>query len=441
MLTKKNFHATVPNHRYALVIQGLALLTLLLSGSAAFAAPQVQLSVTASVSNVAVGTVFDYTIQYKCASLTENCAAATVSDVLPAALSSAAADVTMVGSVHTTAQTYTAATRTAKWTFVDPLLAGSTGQLKLSVKFPTGTTADGTQAVNVATMAAPGATPVSSPPVTVTATASNKWTLAKTRLSSGTGAALNEDTVYQLQICSNSSTLNLSNVVLTDVLPAGAVFVSASNGGVYANGNVTYSIGSIAASSSCGSYTLTLRYPSGTFAVGGSVTNTANVTATIPTTSGSGAITPLTASLTHSLSAGVAARTFTKKVSASSATVGQSLSYYFDTANTGNVALTSFSIEDAIPAQMNVTSISSGTSTNNVAPMLAVEYQTSANGNWTPVTGFPRALTSSAYSVAVSSLNLGSGVYITHLRYTFLTVPTAFKSRVAPRLRVSRRRY
>lgn len=396
-------------------------------GQAALAAPQLQLSLSASVSTVAAGTVFTYTLQYQCASLTENCVAATVTDVLPAALSGAAADVALVGSAHTTAPTYTATTRTAKWSFVNPLPAGSTGQLTMSVKFPVGTTPDGAQAVNTATMAATGAAPASSSPVTVTAAATNKWTLAKTRISGGTGAALDQDVVYQLQVCPNGSTLNLGSAVLTDVLPAGAVFVSASGNGTYANGQVVYTLGSLSSASSCVNHNLTLRYPAGTFAVGTNVTNTANLTGTVPTVTGTAAITPLNASLTHPLSAGTAARTFTKKVSASSATVGTSLSYYFDTANTGNVALSNFAIDDAIPPQLNVTSISSGTLSNNVAPTLTVEYQTNANGNWTVLTGYPRTLTSSAYSVTVASLNLGTGVYINRLRYTYASLPPGYK--------------
>jgi LruC domain-containing protein/uncharacterized repeat protein (TIGR01451 family) len=413
----------------------LVVLLGLLCGPLAYAAPQLQLTLTSSVSTVAAGTKFDYTIQYKCASITENCLAATVTDVLPAALSGAATDVTMVGSAHTTAAAYTAATRTAKWTFVNPLPAGSTGQLTMTVLFPTGgVTPNGTTAVNTASMSATGATTATSNPVTVTATAISAWTIAKTRLSGGTGAALDQEVVYQIQTCPNTSQLHLNTAVLTDTLPAGAVFVSASNGGTHANGVVTWTtwgtganINNLLISGGCVTRTLTAIYPSGMFTTGTNVVNAARMTGTVKNVSGEVAITPLTSNLTHSIIAGAAARTFTKKSDTSAPTVGQTVTQYFDTANTGNVALTNFVIDDVIPSAMNVTQIRSGTIGNNVAPTLTVEYQTSANTNWTTVTGYPRALTGTAYNVTVSSMNLGVGVYITRLRYTYASLPTAFK--------------
>ncbi len=63
-------------------------------------AATVSLSKTASVSSVAPGTPFTYFLDYSCSSLTTTCNGVTITDVLPAQLSLAAADVTLVGT-HT----------------------------------------------------------------------------------------------------------------------------------------------------------------------------------------------------------------------------------------------------------------------------------------------------------------------------------------------------
>ncbi len=60
------------------------LLLFLLFGRVAFAAPSLELTMTSSVTTVAVNTFFTYTFNYKCASITENCVAASNSGVFAA---------------------------------------------------------------------------------------------------------------------------------------------------------------------------------------------------------------------------------------------------------------------------------------------------------------------------------------------------------------------
>ncbi len=57
----------------------------------------------------------------------------------------------------------------------------------------------------------------------------------------------------------NSGNADATNVVITDPLPPGSVFVSASGGGAVNGGMVSWNIGMIAANGGSGSVTLTIR--------------------------------------------------------------------------------------------------------------------------------------------------------------------------------------
>jgi len=76
-------------------------------------------------------------------------------------------------------------------------------------------------------------------------------TISKTAVSSIT---TNTNFTYTISYANTGQT-NAANVVIKDPLPSGVTFVSASNGGTFANGVVTWNIGALAAG---GSGTLTL---------------------------------------------------------------------------------------------------------------------------------------------------------------------------------------
>ena len=76
----------------------------------------------------------------------------------------------------------------------------------------------------------------------------------------------------------NLSGSPLTNLVITDALPNGAMFVSATGGGTFANGTVTWNVGNVPANGTA-TFTVTLVLPApGTF------TNTANATFSIANT-------------------------------------------------------------------------------------------------------------------------------------------------------------
>ena len=224
--------------------------------------------------------------------------------------------------------------------------------------------------------------------------------------------------------------VNLNNATLTDTLPTGVTFVGASNGGVFSAGppaTVSWNLGTIALPNNgtdCTAITLTVRYPSGTFTLGtNNVTDTAALTSTLP----GGAVFNPSISLTHSLSSPTYNALVTKKATPATVGVGQPVTFYFEQGNYGNSALLNYALTDAIPAQVDVSQIRSGTSNVNANISLSVEYRTDQNANWTVVTGFPRSLTGTSYNVDVATLGLGAA-RITQLRWVYSSLPVGYQT-------------
>ncbi|MCB8975991.1 MAG: carboxypeptidase regulatory-like domain-containing protein [Ardenticatenaceae bacterium] len=188
--------------------------------------------------DVASGEEFTYYIAYRCASITENCLNTTLTDVLPPEV----VYVDGVGPVgDITAVNYNPGTHTVTVDFVEPLGAGSTGILEITVKFPPGTL-PGTTAVNEATSSTNGGTETSNQ-VTATATGEFEMYIEKNVANDFDDGVIGSQffTNYSLNVCNPDDIggVNLTNVTITDTLPTEATFVSASNGGVYDSGSHT----------------------------------------------------------------------------------------------------------------------------------------------------------------------------------------------------------
>ena len=139
--------------------------------------------------------IFTYRLSYAVSSTTEDAIAARITDILPAELETGASSVELIGSPHTTSTSYTENTRTAEFLFQDPLPAGSTGELKIKVKFTNGSTPHGTAAVNTAVFSASNASDLISNEVTVYAKAQPQFTLSKDFI---TGGVLDGLTTYEI---------------------------------------------------------------------------------------------------------------------------------------------------------------------------------------------------------------------------------------------------
>lgn len=114
----------------------------------AFANVEVFKSINNNLTEVDSGEVFTYKLQYRAASTTTDFFNATLTDPLPAGLEF----VSLNGTVHVDSFNYNPAGNELTIQFVDPLPAGSTGDIEVNVRFKPGVTEDGTVAVNTATI-------------------------------------------------------------------------------------------------------------------------------------------------------------------------------------------------------------------------------------------------------------------------------------------------
>ncbi|GIV87668.1 MAG: hypothetical protein KatS3mg055_0186 [Chloroflexus sp.] len=382
-----------------------------------------------AVVNVALSTDFpvvnsgDWSvinIDYSCSSVTNTpCENATVTVVLPPELASGTGDVQLLGSGTTTS--YNPTTRTATWTFNASLSAGDSGKLELRVRFPAGSTPDGTTATLRAEMRSTTTPPKLSNPLTITARAEPRAVATKTFVS---GGAPDVPTTYQLQVCipnNGSGSLNLTNVQIVDTLPAGVTFVSASDGGTYnsSTNTVTWPATSLTAPSSlCATRTVTVIFPSTTFTVGAEVRNVMDVTAqagsvTLTLTDDDvRRIQPPTPGLGSS------------KSGPTTALVGDTVTYNLSAVNTGTTALTDVIITDPVPPELQVTRIN--VDGGNVSGIrVALEYTTNLNSTFTAVPGSPFTTTSCVNIAPMSgggcaTLTLTAGEQITALRWRYL---------------------
>lgn len=363
-------------------------------------------------------------VDYRCASITSTpCEDVVISSVLPPELARAAGDVQVIGAGATTS--YDPASATARWAFNSPLSPGDSGTFELRVRFPAGSTPDGTVALLRAEIGASNAPPVRSNLLPLTARATARARADKRFVS---GGVLDLPTVYELEVCvpnAGSGALDLSNVVISDRLPSGATFVSASDGGTFnsATNTVSWPAASIlvSAGQSCALRTVTVVFSDVTFDVGNEVRNDMSAQATAL----GGATLSLSDSDIRLIQPPTPGTEFAKNGPAT-AEVGDTVRYSFTERNTGTTALDNHSVVDTIPAELRVSRIFAAGHNLPATLRLQIAYQTSTNPSWTAasVTPFTGAdcinIDPTSGGGCGSSISLAPTEYITALRWTYL---------------------
>ena len=299
----------------------------------------------ASPSFVSAGGTVSFTISIA-NTLGSALTVSSITDALPAGFAYASTTGTAIGTPATSPSA--AATGSIQWTFSPAVsIPASTTRTLIFTATASGTAGTYTNSVSAATSygtLASGATEigVGSPSLTI--------------LKSASVASANPgDPVAYTITYANDSAVNVTNAVITDVLPVGLDFVSATAGGIYSAGTrtVTWTIGSIASGSGTSSVT-----------VNTTVTNPYPGAATIPLVNTAGIASTETSAA--SASAPVFVNTprpqlsIQKEGNVSIAAAGGNVTYTLTYANTGAGPASGVVITDVIPSGWSFSSATAG---------------------------------------------------------------------------------
>jgi uncharacterized repeat protein (TIGR01451 family) len=423
------------------LVAGAAALILCLSTLAANAQPLVKSAIQVDPGNKKqTGQSFGYRLTYNCSSTSGPCLNAEVDDLLPATVqyvSTVPASPTGDVAAINVTPNYLGSGRTrVQFVMINPLPAGNSGDLLVDVRFPNGSTPDGTTAVNTADGINLGAAPgtFTTPPVTVTAVATVQVSLQKTLTTGPANLDLPESYRLRIAVSGNAGSLNLTAVgPVTDTLPAGTVFNGASPAADCQPGCVGTTPATVTWTSPCpvpltaGSncdLQVNVTFPSATFTSGTNVTNSFTADGTPlgkPSQNfGVGQVTHPVTTFVPSPGAG-----FSKNVSGGSPnppTLNQTFSYDLVPSNNGNVPLDNLVVIDTVPVQLQIASVTTG-AYNGLSDFAAgvgvrVSYEkNTAPGVFTLWGSSPNVTTNTPLTAPPPGL--GAGEYITKIRWEY----------------------
>jgi uncharacterized repeat protein (TIGR01451 family) len=372
-----------------------------------------------------VGEIIRYRIRFECSSLTIACGQLEITDVLDPSLTFLPSESSIPSGFSLS---YSAGTVTITkddnnfldGTQFDAVIAG---QVNYDLR-PLPTDID--NEVN-GRIDPPGPTswinanPADAPTITVD-TATVDWTMTKTLISPAVNPTVDTDVTYLLSLCPATAigNVSLSNIDISDVIPVGAVFVSASDGGLEAGGVVTWpSIAGPIEPTACVDRTVTIRYPSSNFTAGVSViTNTASANGTYTGDMG-GTIGPVSIDddpLVHPIDPIREIPDYSKDDTRDPIGISGTGRFVLslDTLAT-NYPSNSIVLMDTMPAELEVTEVTSGSWTDPITGEIVratVQYSSNNGSSWTNFPAQPVfAGTNATYTAPVSN--------ITNVRWVF----------------------
>ncbi len=362
-------------------------------------------TIEGGVTTAQVGDVIRYRIHFACSNLTTPCGPMEITDVLAPGLIYQPPPASSVPAGFSIA--YNAGTRTITITKDDNnLLDGSQYDAVIAVQVdydlrPLPATINNTVNGRIAPTG-PGiwenTNPASAPPITI-GTVTPSWGMTKTLSSPLINPTVNTDVTYQIRLCPTTpppgqGNVPLRNITLTDNLPAGATFVSASDGGTLAGSVVTWPLfAGPLYPPNCLTRYVTIRYNSPPFNIGDNVTNTASADGVYSDSTG-GTIGPVgvgTDPINHPIDPIVEVPSYSKNDTGDP--IGFSGTGRFVlglNTNATNFPSNNLILVDNLPAELQVTTVTSGEWSQAFEHVRAhVEYSTNNGSSYTAFPGQP----------------------------------------------------
>lgn len=386
------------------------------------------------------GATFAYRLTYNCSNTSGPCLNAEVVDLLPPEVqyqSTVPASPTGDVSAISVTNNYMGSGRTrVRFVLITPLPAGNSGDLLINVRFPNGSTPDGTTATNTGDGINLGTSPgtFTTPPVTVTAVATVQVALSKQLNTSPANLDMPESYRLRISVPNANGALNFTAIgPVTDTLPTGTVFNGATPAADCQPGCVGTTPPTVTWTSPCSlpltpggncDVTVNVTFPSATFPSGTNVTNSFTAQGTPqgepPQNLGIGQVTHPVTTFVPSPGAG-----FSKNMASGTPnppTLNQTFSYDLVPSNSGNVPLDNMVVTDTLPVEMQVSSVTTG-AYNNLSDFAAgVGVRVTYEKNTAPAVftlwgASPNTTTST--TLTAPPPGLGAGEYITRIRWEY----------------------
>ena len=358
-----------------------------LASAAGAAQVNLELGLIGPTGRQPTGAGFPVKINYRSASATS----AAVNPVLEVALPPGMRYEAHESSPDIASAVYDGSRGVMVFTFKSPLAAGVSGQLGLTLRFENGTTPDYAVQTLKASFDAANAARVEASE-SVTAEATSRFRVQKYVHS---GGAIDAETSYAIQVCNGTyalpenGTLDLTDVVLDDLLPAGATFVRFT----YPS-DVPDRVGSYDPATrraritidrmrpgECVWTRIVVRYDQPANAVGDVKANTVEASAT-PLGQGPESANSTT---THTLTEPSGSSVTYKTASRTQMFAGDYAKYEIWTQNDGTRSIEGYAVVDELPTHIRIQSVTTGSYEQDASlapPTLTLQYKTNLNGAW-----------------------------------------------------------